>query len=178
MIGNYSARLTGSKRTLLAVLASSVIFSAGCANMSTTAPVANPLSTSAALSGKIHGGNQPVVGATVTLWYAGQTGPATLAATTTTDSTGSFTFVKDPSNGNTDSGNEYSCPTSSDPLVYVVGRGGNTQNNGASQSNTAAVFVSIYGDCNELTAANFVYMSEVTTSRHHGCDAAILRPSP
>ena len=165
MIGNYSARLTGSKRTLLAVLASSVIFSAGCANMSTTAPVANPFSTSAALSGKIHGGNQPVVGATVNLWYAGQSGAAILAATTTTDSNGSFSFVKDPTNGNTDTGNEYSCPSgSSDPLTYVVGKGGNSQNNGGSQSNTAAAFIAVYGDCKELTASNFVYMSEVTTA--------------
>ena len=38
MIGNYSARMTGSKRTLLALLASSVVFSAGCSNMSSTAP--------------------------------------------------------------------------------------------------------------------------------------------
>ena len=80
MIGNYSARLTGSKRNLLALLASSVIFSAGCANMSSTAPGANPLSSPATLSGKIHGGNQPVVGATVTLWYAGQSGPATVGS--------------------------------------------------------------------------------------------------
>jgi hypothetical protein len=166
MIGNYSARLTGSQRNLLALLASSVIFSAGCANMSTTAPAANPLSESASLSGKIHGGNQPVVGATVTLWYAGQgtSFPAVAAATTTTDSTGSFTFVKDPTNGNTDSGNEYSCPLNTDPVTYVVGKGGSTQNNGGSQTNSAAVFVSVYGDCNELTAANFVYMSEVTTA--------------
>src|SRR5271170_8013715 len=103
MIGNYSARLTGSKRNLLALLASSVIFSAGCANMSTTAPASNPLATAATLSGKIHGGNQPVIGATVSLWYAGQNGsPAfvpTLAATTTSDSTGSFSFVQDPNRG-------------------------------------------------------------------------------
>ncbi len=166
MIGNYSARLTGSKRTLLAVLASSVIFSAGCANMSTTAPAANPFSTSAALSGKIHGGNQPVVGASVTLWYAGQgsSNPAVAAATTTTDSNGSFSFLKDTTNGNTDTGNEYSCPVNSDPLTYVVGQGGNSQNNGGSQSNTAAVFVAVYGDCKELTASNFVNMTEVTTA--------------
>src|ERR1700682_6303322 len=73
MIGNYSARLTGSKRNLLALLASSsLVFSAGCSNMSSTAPVVNSLSTAATLSGKVHGGNQPVIGATVTLWFAGQ----------------------------------------------------------------------------------------------------------
>jgi len=72
MIGNYSARLTGSKRNLLALLASSLVFSAGCSNMSSTAPVVNSLSPAATLSGKVHGGNQPVIGATVTLWFAGQ----------------------------------------------------------------------------------------------------------
>ncbi len=50
-------------------------------------------------------------------------------------------------------------------MVYVVSKGGNTQNNGVvTQSNTAAAFIAIYGsDCKELTASNFVYMSEVTT---------------
>jgi hypothetical protein len=165
MIGNYFARLTGSKRNLLALFTSSVIFTAGCANMTSTAPTgANPFSSPALLNGKIHGGNQPVSGATVNLWFAGQSGAATLAATTTSDSTGSFSFIKDTTNGNTDTGNEYSCPASTDPLVYVVAQGGNTQNNGIpAQTNTAAAFIAIYGDCKELTASNFVFMSEVTT---------------
>jgi hypothetical protein len=169
MIGNYFARLTGSKRNLLALLASSVVLTAGCANMSTMAPTgANPFSSPATLGGKIHGGNQPVIGATVNLWFAGQSSPASLVATTTTDSTGSFSFTKGandlPNSGTTDT---YSCPTSgsgADPLVYVISRGGNTQNNGvATQTNTAAAFVAVYGICSTLTASNFVYMSEVTT---------------
>jgi hypothetical protein len=169
MIGNYSARLTGSKRNLLALLASSVIFSAGCANMASTAPEANPFSSPASLSGTIHGGNQPVTGATVNLWFAGQSGPALLAATTTTDGSGTFSFTK-AADGGTNSGTtkSYSCPTSIqpgfNPLVYVISRGGDTQNNGVvGQTNTAAAFIAIYGTCNSLTAANSVYMSEVTT---------------
>src|SRR3982074_1347863 len=71
MIGSYSARLTGSKRNLLALLASSVVFSAGVSNMSCAARVATTRSAAATLSGKVHGGNQPVIGATVTLWFAG-----------------------------------------------------------------------------------------------------------
>jgi hypothetical protein len=165
MIGHYSARLTGSKRNLLALLASSVIFSAGCANMTSTAPVANSLSSPATLSGKVHGGNQAVSGATVTLWYAGQlTGfPPTLAATTTTDGSGSFSFTKGTGGNGTTS--TYTCPTNvGDPLVYVVSQGGNTQNNGIpSQNNSAAAFIAIYGSCASLSASNFVYMSEVTT---------------
>jgi len=169
MIGNYSARLTGSKRNLLALLASSVIFSAGCANMSSTAPTGvDPLSSPATLGGKIHGGNQPVVGATVTLWFAGQTGPAIKAATTTSDSTGSFSFIKDPTPGDPNSGttDTYSCPTNTaSPLVYVISQGGNTQNNGvATQSNTAAAFIALYGSCTNLNASSFVYMSEVTSA--------------
>ncbi len=165
MIGHYSARLTGSKRNLLALLASSVIFSAGCANMSSTAPVANSLSSPATLSGKVHGGNQAVSGATVTLWYAGQqtSFPPTLGATTTTDGSGSFTFTKGTGGNGTTS--TYTCPTNvGDPLVYVVSQGGNTQNNGVSgQNNSAAAFIAIYGSCASLSASNFVYMSEVTT---------------
>jgi len=165
MIGNNSARLTGSTRNLLALLASSVVFSAGCSNMSSTAPAVNSLVTAATLTGKVHGGNQPVIGATVTLWFAGQGAPAIKAATTTTDSTGSFSFTKDTAGGHDGTTPNWSCPSSGgSPLVYVLSKGGNTQNNGvASQNNTAAAFIALYGDCPTISGANFVYMSEVTT---------------
>jgi hypothetical protein len=168
MIGNYFARLTGSKRNLLALLASSAVFTAGCANMSSTAPSANPFSSPATLSGTIHGGNQPVVGATVTLWFAGQSAPAAgiQAATTTSDSSGSFSFIRDTSGGTHDGTTDtYACPTTGgSPLVYVTSKGGNTQNNGVpTQTNTAAAFIALYGDCSAISASNFVYMSEVTT---------------
>ncbi len=165
MIGNYFARLTGSKRTLLALLASSVLFSAGCSNMISTAPAGNSLSSPATLSGKIHGGNQPVIGATVTLWYTGQSSAPAKGATTTTDATGSFSFTQVATgtpDGTTDS---YRCPTAvGSPLVYVLSQGGNTQNNGvATQNNSAAAFIAVYGSCTDLTSSNFVFMNEVTT---------------
>jgi streptogramin lyase len=169
MIGNYSARLSGSKRNLIALLASSAVLTVGCSNMVSTAPSSNPLSKPASLSGKVHGGNQQVVGATVTLWYAGQgsSAPPTLAATTTTDSGGFFSFIKDTVNGNTaDNGSTstFSCHSGTDPLTYVMSKGGNTQNNGnATQSNTAAAFLGIYGVCSQLSASNFIDLSEVTT---------------
>jgi hypothetical protein len=163
MIGNHFARLTGSKRNLLVLLASSAVLTAGCSNMSSTAPSVNPFSSPAALSGKIHGGNQPVIGAAVTLWFAGQGAPATMAAITTTDSSGSFSFTK--GSGGNGTTNVYTCPTSGgSPLVYVTSKGGNTQNNGVvGQTNLAATFIALYGDCSSLSASNFVYMSEVTT---------------
>ena len=81
MIGNSFARLTGSKRNLLALMASSAVFTAGCANMATTASNPTPLGQAATLSGKIHGGNQPVIGATVNLYFSGLKGgtPAVIA---------------------------------------------------------------------------------------------------
>jgi hypothetical protein len=165
MIGNSFARLSGSKRNLIALVASSAIITVGCSNMVSTAPSSNPLSVPASLSGNIHGGNQPVSGATVTLWYAGQSAHAILAATATTSGNGFFSFTQ-AANGLTESGttSTFSCPTSSDPLVYVIGKGGNTQNNGvAGQSNTAAAFIGIYGVCSSLSASSFISLSEVTT---------------
>src|SRR5579862_8075259 len=165
MIGNFFARMSGSKRNLIALVASSAIITVGCSNMISTAPSSNPLSSPASLSGNIHGGNQPVSGATVTLWYAGQSSAATLAATATTNGNGFFSFTQ-AANGLTESGttSTFSCPSSSDPLVYVIGKGGNTQNNGViGQSNAAAAFIGIYGVCSSLSASSFVSLSEVTT---------------
>src|ERR1700730_5051613 len=181
MIGNYSARLTGSKRNLLALLASSIVFSAGCSNMSSTAPAVNSLSTAATLTGKVHGGNQPVIGATVTLWFAGQGlagSTAVKAATTTTDSSGSFSFTKDTLGGHDGTTPNWSCPAGGSPLVYVLSQGGNTQNNGVpGQTNTAASFIALFGDCPTITGANFVYMSEVTTVATMATVAQFFNPA-
>jgi hypothetical protein len=166
MIGNYFAQLTGSKRNALAVLASSAIFLAGCSNMAGTAPSANSLSMAATLSGHVHGGVQPVVGAAVTLWYAGQSGPAIAAATTTTDTSGSFTFQNISSTTTPTATNQFACPTTgaTNPLVYVESIGGNTLNDGSGSSNTAAAFIGIYDYCNNLNTPHSLFLSEVTTA--------------
>jgi len=171
MNGNIFARLTGTKRTLVALLASGAMLTAGCSNIAITSSGADALATSGTLSGKVHGGNQPVSGATVNLYFAGQSisGTATLVATTTTanDGTGSFHFVQNSTSPNSGTDNTFSCPTSGgSPLVYVVAKGGNTLNNGnSSVNNTAAAFIAIYGTCSQLATNtnNFVNMTEVTT---------------
>ena len=111
MTGNYSARLTGSKRNLLVLLASSAVFSAGCANMTTTAPASNPLGSAATLSGRIHGGNQPVSGAAVTLWYAGQSRRCSLKRPRRPPTVnGNFSFVKDANHRRYDYGQHVLLP--------------------------------------------------------------------
>jgi len=169
MNGNIFARLTGTKRTLVALLASGAMLTAGCSNMATSSQGPNPFVTSGTLKGKVHGGNQAVSGATVNLYFAGQlaNATATLAATTTTsnDGTGSFTFVQNTTSPNNGSDNTFSCPTNvGSPLVYVVAKGGNTLGNGnSSVNNTAAAFIALYGTCDSLATSNFVDMTEVTT---------------
>ena len=155
----------GSQRILAALVASSVVFAAGCANMATTATGTGVLGQAASVGGRIHGGNQPVAFATISLWYAGQSTAASVGATTTSanDGAGSFAFVKDSTNGDTTSGNTFSCPVS-DPLVYLVATGGNTINSGSNLvSNTASVFLAPLGDCFSINSATFVDMTEVTT---------------
>jgi hypothetical protein len=171
MIGNNFARLTGSKRNLLALLASSAVFTAGCANMATTAPDTNPFSKAATIGGNIHGGSQPVVNAIVTLWYAGQKGntgfPVTPAAQVTSDANGNFSFIQDPP-GTPETGTtaHYACPlptTVASPLAYVIAAGGNTAGNVAGPSNTGAEFIGVYGSCNSLNSGSTLWLNEVTT---------------
>jgi len=184
MNGNNFTRFTGSKRNRFALLASTVVLTAGCNNMSTTAPSALSQSVTASIGGKLHGGSQPVTGATVTLYYAGksgygsgvtQGGPATVAAVTTTDSTGAFSFTKDATPNDTTSGNTFSCPIAgpgvtlptgveNDPLVYVIAKGGNTLNTGdPTVHNDAATFLGMFGLCSQVSASSFLELNEVTT---------------
>ena len=170
MNGNIFARLTGTKRNLLALLASSAMLTAGCANMATTASHVNALDTSANLSGRVHGGNQPVSGATVNLYFAAQNeylAPQLVATTTTSsDGTGSFSFVQNTTSPDNGTDNTFSCPgIGASPLVYVVAKGGNTLNNGdSSVNNSAAAFIAVYGTCAQLAKTpGFVDMTEVTT---------------
>jgi len=163
---SISSRVRRSQTFLLALLASGAVFTAGCANMATTAGGSGSSGDAVTLGGTIHGGNQPVSGATVTLWFAGQgvNSPAVLAATATSanDGAGSFSFAAGASNGGT-LGNTYKCPVQTNsPYVYVVATGGNTQGSG-SFNNTASVFLAPYGPCNTLSASSFVDMTEVTT---------------
>jgi hypothetical protein len=162
MIGNNLPQLTGAKRSLLVLLATGALFTSGCSNMLSTAPGSNLVSNAKSISGKVHGGSQPISGATVTLYYAGQNSLPTEAATTLSAADGTFSFTNSGTTGGAE--NTYSCPSNTNPLVYVVSRGGNTLGDGnTSESNTAAAFIGIYGLCSSLTSSNFITLNEVTT---------------
>ncbi len=144
-------------RCTLGLLSLVAIFPLGCSNMTSTATESAAASPLVRVKGRVHGGNQPVSGATITVYYAGQSGygsSGTVDATTTTtanDGYGSFTFTPN-------------CPSSPhDPLVYLVATGGNTLNNGSSSNNSAAQFLAAVGPCSLINSSTFVDMSEVTT---------------
>ncbi len=101
------------------------------------------------VGGSVHGGQQPVVGATVALMMPNTSqygGAASVIASTTTDGGGSFML---PS---------YTCPANSG-LVYLLATGGNA----GSGVNPALAEAAVLGPCSGLSASTFVSVSEVTT---------------
>lgn len=170
------------KKSIAAVLASSaVLIVVGCSNMETTATNASLSSQGASVTGKVHGGNQPVGYATVQIYTVGQTGlgsSGTLLATTTTTPNGSFSFSKQPSGTYANTGNTYTCPSGTDPLLYIISRGGNTTGTGGSAiNNSAAVFLAPLGLCSKVTNSQFVDISEVTTAAMVAATEQFINPS-
>ena len=169
MISPYFA---GSRtRGLLAVFATGTLALAGCS--SSMAPIAGSpvLSPDAMISGKVHGGNQPVSGATVTLYRAGQNGFATggtaIAHTTSSsDGFGGFAFSKSVGSASNNSDNTFNCQvngTDSNPYLYLVARGGTTVNSAGATPNPDAVFIAPMGPCDAVTTSTYINMSEVVT---------------
>jgi streptogramin lyase len=109
-----------------------------------------PTPASRAFSGSVHGGQQPVSGATIQLYAVAATSKGTasplISATVTTASNGTFTITGD-----------YSC--TGNPLVYIVATGGNP----GSGANTALSLMAALGPCNNLTPSTFISINELTT---------------
>jgi hypothetical protein len=158
-----SLRFRISKRNLLPVAALTVttVFTAGCANFLQVAPLSNEEVAGGTITGRAHGGNQPISGATVKVIAAGNAGygsAGTVLATTTTDSSGNFTFG--PGSGNT-----YSCPASNSAtasqMLYITASGGQPT---TGVTNTASVLMAALGDCSTVISTQpFVNVNEVTT---------------
>jgi streptogramin lyase len=107
------------------------------------------------VAGKVHGGQAPVVGATVQLYDAGNSGNG--SAATAMLSTPAMTDL----NGNFAITSGYSCNTPSDQ-VYIVATGGNP-GLGGSQTNPALVMMAVLGNCSNLAQTQSVDIDEVTT---------------
>jgi len=132
----------------LAGLGALALLLAGCGTYSGPDAAAP---ASGAVSGAVHGGQQPVAGATIQLYAVGTTANKSAAApligsTVTTASNGTFTITGD-----------YSC--TGNPLVYIVATGGNP----GGGANSALSLMAALGACNGLTPSTFISINELTT---------------
>jgi trimeric autotransporter adhesin len=127
-----------------------LLFFGGCTSSTRTAtPVANTT------QGGVHGGQQPVSGATIQLYAAGTTGDGSAAAallsnTVTTDASGGFRITA----------GSFTCPSPT-ALVYIVATGGNPGLAPGSSNPTLALMAAL-GPCGSLGSYP-VSINELTT---------------
>ena len=112
----------------------------------------NPINNSR-YSGSVHGGQQPVIGATIQLYTVGTTADSSaatplLTSSVTSDATGSFTIT-----------GLYSCTSATQ--VYIVATGGNP---GLSTPNPNIALMAALGPCSSLTSSTFISINELTTA--------------
>ena len=108
-----------------------------------------------ALTGRVKGGQQPISGATLSLYSVGTTGYGAGATPMLTQ------VVKTDASGNFSITNDYTCGTGN-PEVYLVSRGGNPGLQSGTD-NQAAVLMAPLGPCNTLSSATFISLNELTT---------------
>jgi sugar lactone lactonase YvrE len=115
-----------------------------------TAAAPNP--TSLTVNGKVHGGQQAVVGALIQLYVVGSGGNGSAASpllntAVTSDSNGEFSITGD-----------YTCPSATSQ-VYLVA----TQGNPGSGTNAALAMMTALGSCGNLSPSQFIWINEITT---------------
>jgi hypothetical protein len=103
----------------------------------------------------VHGGQQPISGATLQLYAVGTTGDGSAATplltqTVTSDASGNFNLT-----------GAYTCPSAS-TLVYVVATGGNPGLSPGT-NNTDIALMAALGPCGNLTGSTFITINELTT---------------
>ena len=135
-----------------------------------TTQSATAVLTAVAMHGKVHGGQQPVAGAHVYLFAAGNSGYGGAATSlvnqiptvTATDATG--TYVLTDSTGNFDLTNDFDC--TSGQQLYLLAMGGNP-GLGGNATNPALALIAAIGACPVNGAAGLadatININEVTT---------------
>lgn len=135
------------KNLLLVAGCTLPLFLSGCA-LETTAVDGG---TSITLTGMVHGGPSPIIGATINLYATqsnGYGGAGLLLKSTTTGADGSFSFTR----------SSYTCPAGQQ--AYVTATGGNT---GGNASNPNSLLMLAIGPCANLTQNSYLLINEATT---------------
>jgi hypothetical protein len=157
-------------RVQLLTLAAAVALT-GCTALDSAAtknaaPVA---ATSVTLQGMVHGGQQPVSGASVYLFVPTVTGYGGAAVSllnptasgVLTDSAGNG-YVTTAADGSFTITSDYTCPTAGITQVYLAATGGNP-GLAAGTNNKALALIAALGPCANLTSSTFISINEVTT---------------
>ena len=122
-----------------------------------TAPIG---SVTTHITGNVHGGQQPVSGATIQLYAVGNTSDksaatALISSTVLTGTAGDFNISGLWNCNNT-------VVYGSDPLLYLVATGGNPGLS-AGTTNPALALMAALGPCSGITPSTFISVNEVTT---------------
>jgi hypothetical protein len=150
-------RRSGVSSIAAAILAIAALSLTGCSGFDTSQSAFS--GSPDGLGGTVHGGPNPVIGATVTLYATttvsspgsgnafgyGQAG--TVLGTATTGSTGSFAF-----------GTVATCPAGQQ--AYVVSAGGNT---GSNSANSASLLMAAIGPCSGVSSSTHLWIDEPST---------------
>jgi sugar lactone lactonase YvrE len=155
-----------------AVLFPPAILLSGCSSVPVTiSNQTNPVH-GAAISGKVHGGQNPIVGASVYLYAASTTGEGTASTSLLNsnvlsqtpaggqDGSGNY-YVTTDSNGAFSITGDYTCPSSTSQ-VYLYSVGGNA----GSGSNSGIALMAALGTCpasGTLSSSLYVVINEVST---------------
>ncbi len=152
------------QRVSFSVLTLALIQLTGC-GFGNGSPAAGTASTSAigSLSGKVFGGQQPVVGAHVYLFAAGTTayGAASTSLITGASSDSVGGYVLTDSNGNFNVGSNYTCTAGQQ--VYMYALGGNPGSGANSMSGLLAVLGTCPGTGTLAATVPTVLINEVST---------------
>jgi hypothetical protein len=105
--------------------------------------------------GLVHGGQQPVTGATIQLYTVGTAGDGSAATALLSPAA-----VSDANGGFNISG-KYTCPSASS-LVYIVASGGNP-GLPPGTNNAALSLMAALGPCGNLSPSTFIFIDELTT---------------
>lgn len=173
--------LIGRGAWLSAILSAGLLFATGCGTGQF--PIASGTTPSAAsnpgFSGKVFGGQQAIVGATIQLYAAGTSGygtgfaslipngsyfPGGASGCTGGSANGCTTYPTTDSNGAFTITNNYACPSSASQ-VYIVATGGNPGLTGNVNNQYSALMAAL-GTCpanGTLSPSLFINMNEVTT---------------
>ena len=137
---------------------------AGCAGMTSTASPAP--STGLSIQGKVHGGQQPVVGAHVYLMAANTTGygnlaVSTLVPTSTGNSDSIGGYVLTAADGTFSIFGDYTCSANTQLYIYVLG------GNPGAGANSAVGLLAALGACptggSFATTVPYIFVNEVST---------------